>query len=202
MLKFARTLRREMTFLAGLRFLPVRVALFQWRAWRLAWREGDVFSQVSSTRPRKLAALLDVARGHRRVVELGTGTAWTSISLALADKQRVVLTCDPIERPERERYLQLVSTEAQLRLTFASTAGDRGSQDKKVVDLLYIDSAHDRESTIREVRAWWPVLKKGSVIVFDDFAHPEYPGVKEAVTHLGLEGEQHMGLFVYCNGDC
>jgi hypothetical protein len=34
--------------------------------------------------------LLSAARGRRRVVELGTGTAWTAISLALADQRRGV----------------------------------------------------------------------------------------------------------------
>lgn len=201
MLDYVRKLRREAIFLAGLRFFPPRVALFQWRAWRLAWREGDAFSQVSTTRSHRLAALLNAARGHRRVVELGTGTAWTSISLALADRKRVVLTFDPIERPERERYLQLVSPKDRRRLTFVGAAGEDGPRDKETVDLLYIDSAHDRESTMREVQAWQPVLKNGSVIVFDDFAHPEYPGVKEAVRHLGLEGEEHQGLFVHRVGD-
>src|SRR5580658_9989805 len=109
MLVRARRLRREARFLAELRFLPPRVALFQWRAWRLASRAGDGFSPVSRTDPRKLAALLSAARGRRRVVELGTGTAWTAISLVLAEEKRVVLSYDPIERPEREWYLRLVS---------------------------------------------------------------------------------------------
>lgn len=33
--------------------------------------------------------------------------------------------------------------------------------------------------------------------MFDDFGHPEYPGVEEAVRSLGLEGEDRRGLFVH-----
>jgi predicted O-methyltransferase YrrM len=193
----ARTLRREMRFLAELRLLPPRVALFQWRAWRLASRLGDSFSPVSRTEARKLAVLLNAARGRRRVVELGTGTAWTTISLVLADPGREVLSYDPIERPERDRYLRLVSAETRRRLKFVGASGDDGPLDSELVDLLYIDSSHHREDTISEVEAWRPALGQGSLVVFDDFAHSDYPGVEEAVRYLGLVGDQRHGLFIH-----
>jgi hypothetical protein len=197
MLKRARTLRREVRFLTGLRILPPRVALFQWRAWRLASRRGDNFSPISRTDPRKLAALLNAASGRQRVVELGTGTAWTAISLVLADRKRIVLSYDPIARPEREWYLQLVSPGTRRRVTFVNASGDEGPRDSEMIDLLYIDSSHQREDTIREVEVWRPVLREGSVLVFDDYAHSEYPGVEEAVKYLDLMGEQRRGLFFH-----
>jgi Methyltransferase domain len=193
----ARRLRREIRFLAELRFLPPGVALFQWRAWRLAWRFEDGFSPLSRTSPRKLAVLLSAASGRRCIVELGTGTAWTAISMALADPGRKVLSYDPIQRPERERYLRLVSLETRRRLTFVSASGDEGPRDGEMISVLYIDSSHHREETIREIEAWRPVLEEGSLIVFDDFGNSEYPGVEEAVRHLGLEGEERRGLFVH-----
>lgn len=197
MLERARKLRREMRLLAELRILPPRVALFQWRAWRLASRVEDGFSPVSRTDPQKLAVLLSTARGRRRVVELGTGTAWTAISLVLADPGRLVLSYDPIERPERERYLRLVSPGARRRLAFVGASGDEGPRDSETVELLYVDSSHARDDTIREVEAWRPVLGPGSIVVFDDFNHSDYPGVEEAVRHLELVGEQQCGLFVH-----
>jgi Methyltransferase domain len=196
-LKRARTLRREVRLLAELRALPPRVALFQWRAWRLASRMGDGFSPVSRTDPRKLAVLLNAARGRRRVVELGTGTAWTAISLVLADPVRAVLSYDPVERPERERYLRLVNRGTRRRLTFAGASGDEGPRDSGMIELLYIDSSHHREDIVSEVEAWRPALGEGSLVVFDDFAHSDYPGVEEAVRYLGLIGEQRRGLFVH-----
>lgn len=197
MLRGARTLRREARFLGELRTLPPRVALFQWRAWRLARRTEDDFSRVSRTEARKLAVLLSAARGRRQIVELGTGTAWTAISLVLADPRRVVLSYDPVERPERERYLRLVSPSTRRRLTFVGASGDRGPRDSRTVELLYIDSSHQRQDTISEVEAWRPTLGEGSLMVFDDFAHPDYPGVEDAVRDLGLAGEQRCGLFVH-----
>jgi len=193
----ARILRQDLRFLAGLRVLPPRVALFQWRAWRLASRTEDGFSRVSRTEARKLALLLSAAHGRQRIVELGTGTAWTAISLVLADPRREVLSYDPTRRPEREQYLRLVSPEARRRLTFVSASGDEGPRDGGMVGLLYIDSSHHREDTIREIEAWRPSLEEGSLVVFDDFGNSEYPGVEEAVRHLGLKGKERGGLFVH-----
>jgi predicted O-methyltransferase YrrM len=144
-----------------------------------------------------LAVLLNAARGRQRVVELGTGTAWTTISLVLADPRRVVVSYDPVERVEREGYLALVSRGTRQRLTFVGASGDEGPRNVETVELLYIDSSHQKEDTVREVEAWRSVLGDGSLIVFDDYAHPEYPGVAEAVSYLGLAGEQRCGLFVH-----
>ena len=193
----ARKLRRELGFLLQLRVLPPRVAAFQWRARRLALRVGDEFSPTSATRPPKLAALLRLARGRSRVVELGTATGWTTISLALADPRREVISYDLVERPERELYLKLVDAGVRERLVFVCAPGKDGASREQAVDLLYIDSSHDRDETIQELEAWRGVLGDGAVVVLDDFTHPKFPGVREAVAQLGLEGEEHAGLFVH-----
>ena len=39
------------------------------------------------------------------------------------------------------------------------------------------------------MRAWQGALAPGALIVFDDYTHPDYPGVREAVAELGLRGE-------------
>jgi hypothetical protein len=41
------------------------------------------------------------------------------------------------------------------------------------------------------------VLAPGAPIVFDDYGHPDYPGVAEAVAELGLTGELRGTLFVH-----
>jgi hypothetical protein len=194
----ARRLQRELRFCVQLVGLPRRVAWFQWRAWRLAHRIGDEFALVSGTRPRNLAILLQVAQGRRRTVELGTGSAWTTISLVLADPGRLVSTYDPVERPQRERYLGLVDRAVCDRVTFVTAEGRTGPRAPgEQVDLLYIDSSHDANDTIREVRAWQPALRPGALVVFDDYAHAEFPGVRDAVGDLQLSGEERGGLFVH-----
>jgi predicted O-methyltransferase YrrM len=190
-------LRRELRYLINLRVLPWRVALFDWRAHRLASRIGDEFSLVSATRPADLAVLLTLARGRRRVVELGTGTGWTALALALQDPRRRVITYDPIYRPERERYLELVDRQVRERITFVEAPGSSGPIGGHPIDLLYVDSAHGRRETVEELGAWQPALAPDALVVLDDFTHPEFPGVREAVHELGLSGQQRGTLFVH-----
>jgi hypothetical protein len=187
----------ELRWLASLPALPPRVAWFQLRARRLAHGTGDVFSLTSATRPPDLRTLLSLARGRRRVVELGTATGWTTISLALADPERCVLSCDVVERAEPQRYLGLVDGSVRDRIQLAIRPGSDGPLSAAPVDLLYIDSSHDREQTVAEVLAWRPSLSPGAVIVFDDYTHPAFPGVHEAIVELGLAGRQRGTLFVH-----
>ncbi len=197
-LERARSLRRELALVVQLRVLPLPVALFQWRARRLAARTGDQFSIVSATHPRKLALLLELARDRRRVVELGTATGWTSLSLLLADPRRQVIGYDPFDRPERHRYLGLVRPAVAARAEFRRVPGEAGPRrPDEAVELLYIDSSHSREGTIRELQAWNGALAPGALVVFDDYAHPDYPGVREALTELAVAGEERAGLFVH-----
>src|SRR5204862_7666192 len=129
-----------------------------------------------------------LARGGREGVELGTGTAWTAISLALADPGRRVTTFDPIVRPERRAYLELAGPRARARIELRDEPGDRGPGDLRGVDLLFVDSSHEREGTIREFEAWRRALAAGAVVAFDDYGHPDFPGVRRAIEPAGLAG--------------
>ncbi len=107
----------------ALRRLPWPVARFVVRARSLARRDGDVFSLDSALRPAKLAVLLEAAAGRRTVVELGTGTAWATIALAIADPERTIESWDPVARPQRERYLDLAGPDVRRRITFVEGLG-------------------------------------------------------------------------------
>jgi predicted O-methyltransferase YrrM len=163
----------------------------------LARRTDDLFSLISATRPADTKVLLDLCRGRHRVVELGTATAWTAITLALDDSQRHVASFDPVERPQRQRYLELVSPEVKARIELITAAGSAGPGDNRPVDLLYIDSSHERDQTIAEVHAWQQYLRPGALVVFDDYANPDYPGVRDGIEALSLEGHHRGKLFIY-----
>ncbi len=190
-------LRRDLRFLWQLRVLPFRVARFQWRARRLAAKIDDDFGPESATRPPKLAVLLRLAKDRLYVVELGTATASAAISLLIAEPRREVVSYDPFERREPYRYAELAGPSVRERLTLVLARGDDGPTADRPVDLLYIDTTHECADTIREFNAWRPALREGAVVVFDDFTHPDFPGVAEAVQQLGLEGEEREGLFVH-----
>jgi predicted O-methyltransferase YrrM len=190
-------LRQDLDWMCGLRGLQPRVLWFHWRARRQAWRTNDLFSVVSATRPADMRVLLKMTKGRSRVVELGTATAWTAITLALDDRRRQVVTYDMIEREEAKRYLDLVGPDVRERIELVIAPGCTGPRDQQPVDLLYIDSSHTREHTIAEVQAWRPYLRPGAPILFDDYTHPDYPGVREAIQELGLQGEVRGTLFIH-----
>lgn len=56
------------------------------------------------------------------------------------------------------------------------------------VGLLYVDGDHTKEGARRDIEAWAPHLAPGAVIAVDDYGHPDWPGVGEAVDELVAEG--------------
>jgi predicted O-methyltransferase YrrM len=184
-------------FVLSLRSLPAKVVLFHLRARRYARRSRDEFSLASSIRPGELNALLGLACGRRKVVELGTGTAWSAISLALDDTSRRVITYDPSVRAQREAYLGCAWPSVRERIEFRAEPDSNGPRAGEAVELLFVDSSHDRESVVRAFDAWRDALLPAAVVAFHDYEHPRYPGVREAIAELGLVGSTVGGLFVW-----
>jgi hypothetical protein len=178
--------------------LRPRVALFRWRARRLAERAGHAWGLEAAAAPADLAALLRLARGRREAVELGTGPAWTAIALALADPARRVTSYDPVVHDHRDEYLALVPARVRERIRFVAAEGAAGAAAHPGgVELLFVDSTHEAATTVAELRAWGPRLADGAVVALHDYGHPDYPGVAEAVRELGLEGEATGGIFAF-----
>jgi predicted O-methyltransferase YrrM len=190
--------RAGVRFALSLRPLPARVAVFLLRAHRQARRTGDRFSLASAARPAELAELLALARHRTAVVELGTGTAWSAVALALEDRSRRVVSYDPCVRPEREAYLDLAGPGVRDRIDLRAEPDSGGPRPgDRPAQLLFIDSSHDRESVLAAFGAWRDSLAPGAVVVFHDYDNPHYPGVREAVAELELAGSEAAGLFVW-----
>ncbi len=194
--------RAQLRLLLSLRALPWRVALFYVRARRHARRSGDRFSLDSAARPNELAELLELAAGRDTIVELGTGTAWSAIALALDDRARRIVSYDPSVRPERIAYLRLAGAGARERIELRAEPDSRGPHAGDAPpQLLFIDSEHEREPVLHAFAAWRSALAPGAIVVFHDYAHPRYPGVREAVLELGLRGSERGGVFVWREGE-
>lgn len=190
--------RQQVRVLLSLRVLPLPVARFYWRASWHARSAGDRFSLASAARPAELAELLALARDRSPVVELGTGTAWSAIALALDDRTRRVLTYDPCVRHEREAYLDVAGPSVRARIDLREEPDSSGPRKSDLpVQMLFIDSSHEREAVMAAFRAWRDALEPGAVVAFHDYGHPDHPGVREAITDLELSGQESGGLFVW-----
>jgi predicted O-methyltransferase YrrM len=171
--------------------LPPRAAVFYVRALRLARKADDEWSLISATAPHHLLLLLRLARGRRRVVELGTGSAWGTVVLALGDPRRSVRSFDPFDLGGRERYLALAGA-ARKRITLYPRPG--AEPDGESADFVFIDSSHGYEDTVSEFRAWLPHLEPRAIVVFHDYESFE---VARAIDSLALDGKNVKGVYVW-----
>jgi len=183
--------------LAQARELPPRAAIFRICALIRAWRRGDRFAIESATRPADVAELLKLAEGRRRVVELGTATGWTTAALVLADRERRVLTFDPVVQDHRADYLALLPAAARRRIELVAATGADGAQNAGEQDLVFVDSTHEHDATVAEIIAWTPKLRSGGLLVLHDYENPAFPGVAAAVRDLELPGDVTGGMFVW-----
>ena len=177
--------------------LPGPVRRFWLRALASARRAGDTWSIDVASRPVELRTLLRTLDGARSVAEIGTGAAWTSAALALADPARVVETWDVERHPQRERALALLAPEVRERIHLHDRPGGEGPAEPPAVDAVFIDSSHERDETMATFRTWAGAVPVGGVVALHDWADPRYPGVTEAIEALGLSGETAGRLFVW-----
>lgn len=48
------------------------------------------------------------------------------------------------------------------------------------IDLIYVDGDHMHDAVVRDISLWWPKVKIGGYMVFDDYGSPSF-GVTQAV---------------------
>jgi cephalosporin hydroxylase len=101
-----------------------------------------------------------------------------------------------VER-ERAPYLSLVPESVSARISFVNAPAEDGPRGASDVELLFIDSSHERDPTLAQVAVWRPALACGGLVVFDDYGHPDYPGVAEAVDALGASGSVRATMFLW-----
>ena len=184
--------------LEALRRLPWPVARFVVRARSLARRDGDVFSLDSALRPAKLEVLLEAAAGRRTVVELGTGTAWATIALAIADPQRTIESWDPVARAQRERYLDLAGPDVRAADHVRRGPG-RGRTRRGRAAWTSCSSTARTSASRRSPRSptWRPVARARRARRVRRLRPPGLPGRREAVAELGRRGEARASLYLW-----
>jgi hypothetical protein len=54
------------------------------------------------------------------------------------------------------------------------------------LDFVMIDADHSYEAVARDIRAWWPKMRPGALMVGDDL-RGSFPGVRQAITEFAAE---------------
>ena len=62
--------------------------------------------------------------------------------------------------------------------------------DDNSLDFVFIDSSHEYEETLAELKAWYPKVKSGGIFAGHDY--PCWPGVKQAVDEFFVELDEEF----------
>jgi hypothetical protein len=177
--------------------LPPPVRRFRRQALARSVRRRDLRAPIETLPPGELEILLGLARDRRLVAEVGTCRGWTAAALVLDDSAREVVSYDPFPVEQRPFYLDLLDARARGRIHLHRAPGAEAEPPPAAVDLLVIDCDHRRDDIVATFARWRPHLAGDAVVVFDDFAGSNHPGVREAVTTLGLGGTPSGRFFVW-----
>lgn len=63
------------------------------------------------------------------------------------------------------------------------------------VDLIYIDAGHTYAQTKADIEQWYPKIKKGGVLYFDDYSQECWPGVVQAVDEFCKKYNEDIKVF-------
>lgn len=93
---------------------------------------------------------------------------------------------DPATREQAYRNVEGLGYRGQVRLMqdFAHKVGELDWPGMPKVGLLFVDDDHSYEGAKAAIEAWAPHLALGAVIAVDDYGHPDWPGVAQAVDEL------------------
>jgi hypothetical protein len=49
---------------------------------------------------------------------------------------------------------------------------------------IYVDGSHEEPHVRKDIREAWRLARPGAILIFDDYPHPDWPGVKIATDEL------------------
>jgi len=168
------------------------------------------FKEVRGATPDEIGMVLaDMAKGvpaDREIVELGVFQGRTALIMAWGAKQgggAHVTAIDPWDlegnvydppftdagsKAWAEYRIRELGYADRIELTKAFSFEIGADWSGKPVGLLFVDGDHTKEGARTDITTWAPHLAPGAVIAVDDYHHPDWPGVAEAVDELVDEG--------------
>jgi len=74
------------------------------------------------------------------------------------------------------------------------TSADFFRRNSETFDVVIIDGDHRADPAYLDLIAGWKIVKPGGLLLMDDFANPDHPGVHVAVKRFELEIAQPEGV--------
>lgn len=162
---------------------------------QLAAREGvDGFLH-----PEECQKLQYLATG-RKVLEVG---AYRGLSAwAMAQTAASVFSIDTFkawsngqtqaeELTTLDPYLKAISRFDNVEY-YVGTSKAAAKVIKGPFDMIFIDAMHTYEDVKADILRWYPHLKRGGIFAAHDYAHGDFPGVKQAWDEVLGEPPNHL----------
>lgn len=125
------------------------------------------------------------------IVDLGAGSG-TTAGAVLAERTSNLLICTYDVSVDNmnwcEQFVKNIGGEKAWAGLVEDSVVASGLWEDRTVDMLMIDTSHEYEHTVQELRAWWPKLDAGAVVWCHDY-RGGYPGVTQAVDEAVARGE-------------
>lgn len=168
------------------------------------------FKRVRAATPEDIMmALADFAAqvpADQEIVEIGVFHGRTALQMAWGARQgngAHVTAIDPWDLPGNDygppftdpgtrrwayHHVKSLGYARDITLVQAFSIDATMNYDGPPVGLLFIDGDHSKEGATRDIETWAPHLAPDARIAIDDYGHPDWPGVKEAVDWLVEDG--------------
>lgn len=101
-------------------------------------------------------------------LEIGVRFGKSALATLLGSPDMTLIGVDPNPEYPVEEFLQ---TRVGGRFVFINEPSPEALKrfDKKMFDWIYVDGRHDYDGVLADFTYAWPLLKKGGVMVFDDY---------------------------------
>jgi len=129
---------------------------------------------VTPPETSELIEAVVTASDSRQILELGTCTGFTSLHIlrAIYGKKDAKLTSVDARQAHDKAFWARSEFREYLEFVEGWTPQILETLNGRTFDLVFVDSDHSVEHTVKELGALWPLTKKGTLFVFHDL--PEW----------------------------
>lgn len=136
----------------------------------------------------ELEKLMELATG-REVLEVGAFMGLSAWGMAQTAKSVFSVDTYKANTAGQQQQEEFTTLDAYQKAVagFSNVSWYVGTSEQAAVDLagdwdmIFLDAMHDYSSVKSDIIRWWPRVRHGGLLVFHDYGHGDFPGVKQAV---------------------
>lgn len=141
--------------------------------------------------PVELEKLAELAI-NREVLEIGSFMGLSAWGMAITAKSLLCVDTFRANSAGQQQMPYFTTYEAFQKATvryrnvtaFLGTSEEAARAIHDRFGMIFLDAMHTYEDVRDDIQRWWPRLNPGGWMVFHDYGHADFPGVKRAVDEI------------------